>query len=62
MESDLPRPECPPITPALIRYLETNYPDVMPNDFPGEFEYGKRVGAVQVVRHLKRVMQEQEEK
>lgn len=61
MASERPRHDPPVIVKALIDYLEDLYPDVMPNDLPSEFEHGKRVGAVMVVRHLKMVMKTQEE-
>lgn len=53
--------KCPPISDELIKYLESIYPDHMPSMFRGEWAMGTLYGEVSVVRHLKRVRDEQRE-
>lgn len=50
---------CPPIGPELIVYLETVFPDITVN--PDEVNPHRAFGRAEVIRHLKAVMQTQEE-
>lgn len=51
--------KCPPIEPALIRYLEMVFPDVAVD--PSKVDPAVAFGSAKVVRHLKAVMATQEE-
>lgn len=51
----------PLITDELITYLESRFPDRLPPSRKDEYELGKLVGAVDVVRHLKSVRDKQRE-
>lgn len=51
--------KCPPISPALIAYLEAAFPDVAVD--PKETDPAVAFGQARVVRHLKAVMEAQEE-
>lgn len=51
----------PHIDDALIDYLDKIYPDHLPSNYRGEFELGKLLGEVSVVRHLKMIRDEQRE-
>lgn len=55
----MPTPVKPIITPSLIDYLDSMYPDVAPTlDTPiDKVRYNS--GQVSVVRHLKRLLEEQ---
>jgi hypothetical protein len=51
--------KCPPIDPALIRYLETVFPDAAVD--PSKADPAVAYGSAKVIRHLKAVMASQEE-
>lgn len=51
--------QCPPVSEALLRYLEAVFPDQAAN--PATDDPMKHFGAVSVVRHLRAVRQSQEE-
>lgn len=51
----------PLITDELITYLEHKFQDKLPVERKDEYELGKLVGAVSVVRHLKSVRDRQRE-
>lgn len=51
----------PIITPELIDYLERMFPDRCPEPMDPERNIWMAAGAVGVVRHLKRLLEEQEE-
>lgn len=50
---------CPAIEPELIRYLETVFPDRAED--PDKVNAHRSFGRAEVVRHLKAVLQTQEE-
>lgn len=50
---------CPEIEPDLIRYLEAVFPDKTVN--PDEMNPHRAYGRAEVIRHLKAVMDSQEE-
>lgn len=45
--------DTPHISDELIAYLEAKFPDRLPAYRKDEYELGRLVGAVDVVRHLK---------
>lgn len=51
----------PVITDELIDYLDRIYPDVCPEPSISDRELGMRMGAIQLIRGLKRVREKQRE-
>lgn len=51
----------PIITDELIAYLDEVFPDRLPEKPLGEFGFGELFGAAKVIRHLKRIRDEQRE-
>lgn len=51
----------PIITPELIEYLEEHFPDRVPDPMDPDRDIWMAVGGVRVVRHLKRMLKDQEE-
>jgi hypothetical protein len=60
MAHDAP-PKCPPITSELIAYLEHVFPDKSADLGWPEREVWFRAGQAYVVRHLRFLMEEQQE-
>lgn len=52
--------KAPIINPELIEYLETMFPDRVPDVQDPDRNIWMAVGAVSVVRHLKMLLKEQE--
>lgn len=52
----------PPIDPALLTYLERLFPDQAPNLRLSDKEVWYAAGGVHVVRHLRMILQQQQEK
>lgn len=50
---------CPPIDPALIEYLQHMFPDKVAD--PRVDDVSMKYGQVTVVRHLRSVMEDQQE-
>lgn len=49
----------PYVDKTLIDYLERMNPDRHPTKFEGEFELGKTAGKVELLRHLRRLFEDQ---
>lgn len=52
--------ECPPLSPALIAYLERTFPDRAPSETDSVRDIRIHSGKVAVVRHLRSIYERQQ--